>query len=61
MYEFVVEHFNRSGSTGLELKFENLQISNPDVIREADCVVVCLGHDSQTEKENFDIMMWEDI
>jgi beta-glucosidase len=54
MYEFVVEHFNRSGSTGLELTFENLQISNPDAIRNADCVVVCLGHDSQTEKENFD-------
>ena len=54
IYEFVVEHFNRSGSTGLELTFENLQISNPDAIRNADCVVVCLGHDSQTEKENFD-------
>jgi beta-glucosidase len=54
VYEFVVEHFNRSGSTGLELQFENLQISNPDEIRNADCVVVCLGHDSQTEKENFD-------
>ena len=54
VYEFVVEHFNRSGSTGLELKFENMQINDPDAIRKADCVVVCLGHDSQTEKENFD-------
>lgn len=54
MYEFVVEHFNRTGSTGLELKFENMQINDPDAIRKADCVVVCLGHDSQTEKENFD-------
>ena len=54
VYEFVVEHFNRTGSTGLELQFENLQISDPEAIRKADCVVVCLGHDSQTEKENFD-------
>lgn len=53
-YEFVVEHFNRTGSIGLEMKFENLQIDDPDAIRKADCVVVCLGHDSQTEKENFD-------
>jgi len=54
VYEFVVEHFNRSGSIGLELQFENMQISNPESIKAADCVVVCLGHDSQTEKENFD-------
>lgn len=54
VYEFVVEHFNRSGSIGLELQFENMQITNPDAIRTADCVVVCLGHNSQTEKENFD-------
>lgn len=54
VYEFVVEHFNRSGSIGLELQFENMQITNPEAIRAADCVVVCLGHNSQTEKENFD-------
>ena len=54
VYEFVVEHFNRSGSIGLELMFENMQIKDPEIIRNADCVVVCLGHDSQTEKENFD-------
>ena len=54
VYEFVVEHFNRSGSIGLELQFENMQITNTEAIKAADCVVVCLGHDSQTEKENFD-------
>ena len=54
VYEFVVEHFNRSGSIGLELQFENMQLTNPEAIKAADCVVVCLGHDSQTEKENFD-------
>lgn len=53
-YEFVVEHFNKTGSIGLEIKFENIRINNPEVVKKADCVVVCLGHDSQTEKENFD-------
>ena len=53
-YEFVVEHFNRTGSIGLEVKFENIRISDPDLVKNADCVVVCLGHDSLTEKENFD-------
>ena len=53
-YEFVVEHFNRSGSIGLELQFENMQIKNHEAVKKADCVVVCLGFDSQTEKENFD-------
>lgn len=54
VYEFVVEHFNGAGSIGLEMMFENLQVTNPEAIKSADCVVVCLGHDSQTEKENFD-------
>ena len=53
-YEFVVEHFNKTGSIGLELQFENIRINNSDVVKKADCVVVCLGHDSLTEKENFD-------
>ena len=53
-YEFVVEHFNSSGSTGLELQFEKIGIDNVDVVRKADCVVVCLGFNSQTERENSD-------
>ena len=53
-YEFVVEHFNGTGSIGLEVKFENIRINDPDLVKKADCVVVCLGHDSLTEKENFD-------
>lgn len=53
-YEFVIEHFNKTGSIGLELQFETLGISNPDAVRKADCVVVCLGHSNQTEMENFD-------
>lgn len=54
VYEFVVEHFNKSGSTGLELQFEKLGIENPEMVRKADCVVVCLGFNSQTERENSD-------
>ena len=54
VYEVVVEHFNKSGSTGLELKFEKLGIDNPELVRKADCVVVCLGFNSQTERENSD-------
>lgn len=53
-YKFVVEHFNKSGSIGLELQFEALEISNPEAVRNADCVIVCLGHSNQTEMENFD-------
>ena len=53
-YEFVVEHFNKSGSTGLELQFERMGIDNPEAVRKADCVVVCLGFSSQTERENSD-------
>ena len=54
VYEFVVEHFNKSGSTGLELQFERMGIDNPDAVRDADGVVVCLGFSSQTERENSD-------
>ena len=53
-YEFVIEHFNKSGSIGLELQFEALDIADPELVRKADCVVVCLGHSNQTEMENFD-------
>ena len=53
-YEFVVEHFNKSGSTGLELLFEKMGVENPEQVRKADCVVICLGFNSQTERENSD-------
>ena len=54
VYEFVVDHFNKSGSTGLELLFEKMGIDNPEAVKKADCVVVCLGFSSQTERENSD-------
>ena len=53
-YEFIIEHFNKSGSIGLELQFEALDIPDSDAVRKADCVVVCLGHSNHTEMENFD-------
>lgn len=54
VYEFVVEHFNKTGSTGLELQFEKMGVANPEAVKNADCVVVCLGFNSQTERENSD-------
>ena len=56
-YEVVVEHYNRGGSCGLELTFESSEFATDQekgYIRNADCVVVCLGFDSLTEKENKD-------
>ena len=57
VYEFIVEQFNASGSLGLEMLFEPPLQNKPDemeTIRKADCVVVCLGHTNQSEKENSD-------
>ena len=57
VYEFVIEHYNRVGTNGLELLFESKDFATEDEIQKlksADCVVVCLGHDSVTEKENKD-------
>lgn len=54
VYEVVVDHFNNSGSIGLELQFEKLGISNAEAVKKADCVVVCLGFNSVTERENAD-------
>ena len=56
-YEVVVEHYNRGGTNGLELIFDSTELVNEEEsrkIKEADCVVVCLGHDNTTEKENLD-------
>ena len=57
LYECVVEHYNISGKIALQLGFVPELISNPKdlkAIKEADCIVVCLGHDRVTEKENSD-------
>ena len=56
-YEIVVEHFNLSGSIGLRLKFETPIGMNPGAIKslqDADYIVICLGHNNLTEKENHD-------
>lgn len=57
VYEFVAEQFNISGSIGLELMFETPLDSDPATCKtyqEADYVVMCLGHNNLTEKENSD-------
>lgn len=57
LYECVVEHYNISGKIALQFGFVPELISNPKdfkAIKEADCIVVCLGHDRVTEKENSD-------
>lgn len=56
-YECVVEHYNISGKNGLRLEFIPELFSNPTdlkALKNADCVVVCLGHDNKTERENSD-------
>ena len=56
-YEVVVEHYNRGGTNGLELIFDSpvlVNDSEAEKIKAADCVVVCIGHDNTSEKENHD-------
>ena len=56
-YDFVVEHFNKAGGIGLEMWFDyplEDKIASAKGLKEADCVVVCLGHNRQTERENHD-------
>ena len=56
-YEVVIEHYNRGGANGLELIFDYPTLvdeSEVEKIKAADCVVVCVGHDNTTEKENHD-------
>ena len=57
LYECVVEQYNISGKIALQVGFVPELMSNPQDlknIKEADCIVVCLGHDRVTEKENSD-------
>ncbi len=57
VYEFIVEHYNNSGGTSMEMVFEAPMGADEQTvkqIREADCVVVCLGHNNITERENAD-------
>lgn len=57
LYECVIEHYNISGKISLQLAFVPDLLSDPQnlkTIKEADCIVVCLGHDRVTEKENSD-------
>ena len=52
-----MEHFNIGGTNALEFDFAHELFCKPEdmkAVKEADCVVVCLGHDSVTEKENSD-------
>ena len=56
-YECVVEHYNRGGTNGLDLSFDpgaSIDSETLGKLKKADCVVVCLGHDKTTEKENSD-------
>ena len=56
-YECVVEHYNISGRIALQFDFVPELFGNPadmKAVKSADCVVVCLGHDRVTEKENSD-------
>ena len=57
LYECVIEHYNISGKISLQVGFVPDLLSDPQnlkTIKEADCIVVCLGHDRVTEKENSD-------
>ena len=57
VYEFVVEHVNRGGSISLGTIFQPAIVEDDTTVKalsEAECVVVCLGHNNFTEKENSD-------
>ena len=56
-YEVVVEHFNRTGTIGLQLDFEIPITMNPAAIKsfqDAEYVVLCLGHSNLTEKKIYE-------
>ena len=56
-YKFELLHQNLAGSIFADMVFESTsvnEIANADIIKAADCVVVCLGHSNRTEKENYD-------
>ena len=57
LYKFELQHQNLGGSIYLDMSFESTileETGNADIIKSADCVVVCLGHSNRTEKENYD-------
>ncbi|MBO5813643.1 MAG: glycoside hydrolase family 3 C-terminal domain-containing protein [Alistipes sp.] len=57
VYEFVVEQVNRGGSISLGTIFQPAIVEDDTTVKalsEAECVVVCLGHNNFTEKENSD-------
>ena len=57
VYEFAIEHVNRGGSISLGTIFQPAIVEDDTTVKalsEAECVVVCLGHNNFTEKENSD-------
>ncbi len=57
VYEFIGEHFNIYSSCEFNISFETPISENKEFvnqIRQADCVVACMGYDSNTERENWD-------
>ena len=57
LYKFELQHQNIGGSIYAEMAFEPPFVdesANADAYKDADCIVVCLGHNNRTEKENYD-------
>ena len=57
VYKFELQHQNIGGSIYAEMAFEPPFVdesANADAYKDADCIVVCLGHNNRTEKENYD-------
>ena len=57
IYKFELQHQNLGGSIYAEMAFEPPFVdesANADVYKSADCIVVCLGHNNRTERENYD-------
>ena len=57
LYKFELQHQNLGGSIYADMVFESVVLEESqeaNVIKAADCVVVCLGHSNRTEKENYD-------
>ena len=57
LYKFELQHQNLGGSIYAEMAFESPMVealADAEVYKNADCIVVCLGHNNRTEKENHD-------
>ena len=57
LYKFELQHQNVGGSINAEMAFDLPFVedeSKTKTIKEAECVVVCLGHSKLSEKENSD-------